>query len=217
MRAPGPLLSALVVVVAAVACGDGPTAPTRRNPSLSVTCMPSGSDVVCTATLFDVPAAGSVRDVTRTAVWMATDPSVGSFSAPGVFTPSRRGEVGLWARYDEVVAELQSWFLVDPGAPARRLYWLAGVVTDAATGAPIDGAEVRMLDGYAAGAVATTNGNGHYQIDNVLTGETFTVRASKDGFLPSTQSYRVDSPVGPSGNPPFLDFALQPVLPSARP
>ena len=216
MRAPVPILAALALVAAA-SCSDGPTAPTRRNPSLSVTCVPAGTEVSCTATLYDVPAAGSVRDVTQTAVWMATDPSVGSFSAPGVFTPSRRGEVGLWARHDDVVAELQSWFLVDPGAPARRLYWLAGVVTEAATGTPIDGALVRMLDGYAAGAVATTNSNGHYQIDNVLTGETFSVRASKDGFLPSTQSYRVDSPVGPSGNPPFLDFTLQPAPASARP
>ena len=80
---------------------------------------------------------------------------------------------------------------------------------DAASGAKIPGATVRILDGYAAGKSAITNENGVYRIEPLLTGETFTATATKEGYQPVTTTYRVDSPIGPAGlNPPFLDFKL---------
>lgn len=103
-----------------------------------------------------------------------------------------------------------SVFLVDPLQPAQRLYFLSGLVRDDVSNALLPGVMIEILDGYAGGAQSVTNENGHYRIDRILTGETITVRASKDGYEPSTLTYRVGSPVGPAGsNPPFLDFKLR--------
>jgi len=199
----------LMLLAAALAgCRESPTDPHVTAPSLSVLCQPAGALVRCTASFSG--NAGS-RDVTSEATWLASDPALGSFQQPGLFVPSQRGEVVLWARYTQTESPVTSLFLVDPPRPAQRLYFLAGIVADDASGAPLAGATVEILDGYARGARAVTNEFGHYQIDRVLTGETLRVRASRPGYSPSTLTYRVDSPVGPSGgNPPFLDFRLRP-------
>ena len=193
------------------ACNDGPISPDRGFSHLLMSCTPAGANVSCTATLYEVPAFGDVRDVTAEATWFVSDPSLGGFSRPGLFTPVGNGEVGLWARYEKWQPPDQFWFLVGPSTAARWLYFLSGSVDDAETHEHLVGAEVRILDGYAAGAVVTTNQSGYYTIDRVLTGEDFTVVASKDGYSPQTQSYRVDPPNGPNGNPPFLNFQLTPL------
>jgi Carboxypeptidase regulatory-like domain len=129
-----------------------------------------------------------------------------------MFTPKQRGEVGLSARYDQRESTGTSWFLVDPLHSAQRLYFLAGLVRDDASNALLPGVTVENLDGYARGDRAVTNENGHYRLDRMLAGETFSVRASKPGYSPVTLTYRVDSPIGPGGgNPPFLDFRLRAV------
>jgi hypothetical protein len=206
-----PLLAAMTTMLLAAAiagCGDSPTDPHVTNPTLNVLCLPAGALVRCTATFLG--SSGS-RDVTSEATWLASDPALGSFQQPGLFVPSQRGEVGLWARYAQAESLVTSVFLVDPPRPTQRLYFLSGIVADDASGAPLAGATVEILDGYAGGARSVTNEFGHYQIDRVLTGETLRVTASKPGYSPSTLTYRVDSPVGPSGgNPPFLDFRLRP-------
>ncbi|MGE5236575.1 MAG: carboxypeptidase-like regulatory domain-containing protein [Acidobacteriota bacterium] len=189
-------------------CKDLPTEPDRRNPSLTMVCMPTGISVSCAATLHDVPSRGSVRDVTTEATWQVSDPSLGGFVRPGLFMPTSHGEAGVSARYEQWEAAVTDWFLVGPDRPAQWLYWLAGYVRDAAMDEAIAGAEVHILDGYAHDARALTNQYGYYQIDKILTGEAFTVTVSKDGYAPLTQSYRVDPPVGPGGNSPFLDFRL---------
>jgi hypothetical protein len=113
-------------------------------------------------------------------------------------------------RYQEFADPLESRFLVDPAQPARRVYFLSGVVKDESSGAVLAGATVEILDGYARGARSVTNEFGAYQINGILTEETFQVRASLPGYTPSTISYRVDPPIGPAGgNPPFLDFRLR--------
>lgn len=40
---------------------------------------------------------GFARDVTRTAEWHSSDDTIGSFTAPGVFTGKRAGRVDVWA------------------------------------------------------------------------------------------------------------------------
>ncbi|MFP5247143.1 MAG: carboxypeptidase-like regulatory domain-containing protein, partial [Thermoanaerobaculia bacterium] len=102
-------------------------------------------------------------------------------------------------------------FLVGPGQPARQLYFVAGIVKDAATGAVIAGATVQIHDGYSAGKSAVTNQYGYYRIDSILTGEPFTATASAPGYAAATKSYRVDGPIAYAGtphNPPWLDFTL---------
>lgn len=107
-------------------------------------------------------------------------------------------------------------FLVDPLQPARSLSFLAGIVRDDETNKELPGATVEVLDGYARGSTSVANPYGHYQIDKVLTEETFSVRAEMPGYAPSTLTYRVDPSAyqlepGDTAprNPPFLDFRLR--------
>jgi hypothetical protein len=200
---------AVCVLAATAGCRNTPSEPERiRQPSLTVTCLPAGARVTCAATY--LPSVGSLRTVTSLATWRASDPTLGSFLEPGIFTPARRGEVELSARYSGIEDRVVSTFLVDPRQTATRLYFLSGMVRDDLRNEDLAGATVEILNGYARGAQSLTNRFGAYEFDTILTGETFSVRASKAGYAPSTLTYRVDSPLGPAGgNPPFLDFRLR--------
>ncbi|HTG31683.1 MAG TPA: carboxypeptidase-like regulatory domain-containing protein [Thermoanaerobaculia bacterium] len=197
-----------VVLLAALAgCKDSPTDIHSNSPSLRATCVPEGPRVACTATFFSDPTG--LRDVTSQAIWVVSDPALGSFTS-GIFTPRQRGEVVLSVRYQGFVDRLESRFLVDPAQPARRIYFLSGIVKDESSGAVLAGVTVEILDGYARGSRSVSNEFGHYQINGILTEEPFQVRASLPGYAPSTVSYRVDPPIGPAGgNSPFLDFSLR--------
>jgi hypothetical protein len=190
-------------------CKDSPTEISRSSPpALRLLCVPQGPRVACTATFSN--NFGVLSDVTSEAAWLASDPALGSFLQPGIFTPRQRGEVVISAVYKGFTDRLESRFLVDPGQPARRIYFVSGIVKDESSGAVLPGVTVEMLDGYASGARSVTNEFGAYQINGVLTEETFRLRASLPGYMSSTLSYRVDSPIGPAGgNPPFLDFQLR--------
>jgi hypothetical protein len=207
-----PLRAALAILLLAALAGcnkGSPSEPEHKYPALLMTCSPEGVRVSCIARLYDVPDFGSVRDVTSQATWLVSDPALGSFLQPGIFTPRQRGEVGLSARYEMWTSNVTSRFLVDPSQPAQWLYYLYGYVRDDASNAYIPGATVEMLDGYARGARSVTDELGNYKIDDILTGETFHVKASKPGYLSLTLTYRVDPPVGPAGgNSPFLEFRL---------
>lgn len=196
-----------------VGCHDTPTGPSAERyamPRLNVTCQPSGPSVTCSARMYDVPRFGEVRDVTALATWIASDTTVAEFIEPGILRPKRRGEVDISATYQQLVAGLASWFLVDPQQTARRLYWVAGIIRDADIHLPLSDASVEILSGYASGARAVSNQFGSYRIDRILTAEVFSAQASKLGYASETVTYRVDSPVGPAdGNPPFLDFNLR--------
>jgi hypothetical protein len=49
-----------------------------------------------------------------------------------------------------------------------------------------------------------------FEIGRILTGESFSIRASKQGYEPSTTTHRVDYPQNtPGASPPFLDFYLR--------
>jgi hypothetical protein len=201
----------LMCLLATVACRDRTNEPTleqRRHPVLLMTCDPAGANVACSARVTDTPSWGTDLEVTSLAVWMASDTSVGRFVAPGVFTPDRRGEVGLSVRYRDLEVDEPQWFLVDPASAARWLYWLYGPVADDASGVKLTGADVLILDGYARGTHSTTNENGYYRIDRLLTGEVFSARASKDGYESLTKSYRVDPPRGLDSNTNYLEFRL---------
>jgi hypothetical protein len=203
-----PLVVATCLLLSLAGCNGTPTDLHSESPRLDTTCVPLGTRVTCTA-LFQDEAARR-RDVTATATWQVSDPALGSFLEPGVFTPKQHGEVGLSARYDQWESTGTSWFLVDPLQSAQRLYFLAGLVRDESSSAPLPGTTVEILDGYARGARAVTNENGHYRIDGILTGESFSVKAARPGYSPVTLSYRVDSPIGPTGgSSPFLDFRLR--------
>ncbi|HKR63705.1 MAG TPA: carboxypeptidase-like regulatory domain-containing protein [Thermoanaerobaculia bacterium] len=200
------LLPVPLILLLLVACKGSPTEP-HGMAQINMLCLPAGTNVQCTASTYNFDGVAS-QDVTNKATWLVTNP-IGTFTASGLFVPSGSGEVSIWVRYKTLEYNLKSSFLVGPGQPARWLYYVSGTVTDAATGERLEGVTVQMLDGYAVGKSSVTGANGVYRIEPVLTGETFTIVASKPGYASMTKTYRVDPPVGPAGsNSPFLNFAL---------
>jgi hypothetical protein len=211
-------LTAAVVLAAVLAgCDKSPTDPDHPPPApdLLFFCLPLDVRLACTAIANNVPGRGQV-DVTQTAEYLVSDPSVGGFLEPGIFTPSRRGEVELSVRQGALTPRFTPRFLVDPLQPPRSIEALAGKVRDAETGRELPGARVEILDGYAQGSTSVTNEFGFYEIEKVLTEETFSVRASLSGYAPSTVNYRVDpstARIDPSDtrprNPPYLEIRLR--------
>ena len=208
---------AVVVLMAVLAgCEKSPTEPEHPSPSpeLLFYCLPLGVRLTCFAYVSNVPGRGQA-DVTATATWLVSDPTVGGFLEPGIFTPRRRGEVEISARYEALTPRLTVRFLVDPLQPPRAFSFLSGKVWEDDSNRELPGAMVEILDGYAQGSTSVANEYGYYQIKKVLTEETFSVRASMPGYAPSTVSYRVDpsayraDPSDPPKNPPFLDFRLR--------
>jgi hypothetical protein len=195
-----PAFSFLVLLLV-TACGDSNsneiTHGSERN--LSIFCMPAGANIGCRLFLNDRGA----RDVTGEATWLVTGPAVGVFRGPGLFVPTAQGDVGVWARYQDLFTAPPLWFFVNPPEPARVLLGLSGVVREEGTNAGIAGAEVRILDGHFAGTRVVTNSVGVYFLERILAGETFSMTASKVGYESSTRTLRVDYPVTPV-NPDFL-------------
>jgi hypothetical protein len=201
-------LLVITCLFVAIACSDSSNEITHTiSRALGVSCAPSGQRVACRAFLSDPERIS--REVTSEATWLVSGPVVGTFVEPGLFVPTSSADVGLWARFEELSSS-QSWFFVNPPEDARVLYFLNGVVRDETTNSGIEGAEVRILDGHSAGAQATTNSVGVYNFGffTILTGEVFTIRASRQGYEASTTTHRVDFPQS-SANPPYLDFVLR--------
>jgi hypothetical protein len=211
------LVAAVVLAAVLAGCKESPTDPDHPPPApdLLFFCLPLDVRLTCTAIANNVPGRGQV-DVTQTAEYQVSDPAVGGFLEPGIFTPSRRGEVELSARQGALTPRFTPRFLVDPLQPPRSIESLAGKVRDAETGRELSGARVEILDGYAQGSTRVTNEFGFYQIEKILTEETFSVRASLPEYAPSTVSYRVDpstyradpSDTAPR-NPPSLEIQLR--------
>jgi Carboxypeptidase regulatory-like domain len=171
---------------------------------LYIRCLPEGPNVRCNATAYNVGGIAS-RDVTETTNWFATS-VYGSFVQPGLFVPSAHGDITITARFEQFEPAYPPKFLVGPGQPARPLYYAQGTVKDAATGATISGATVRIESGHSAGRAGVSNERGIYRIDPVLTSELFTITASKEGYQPQTKSHRVEIVQGSGAA--YVDFEL---------
>ena len=200
---PLPLVIATALLILFTACKGSPTEP-HGMAQVIVNCDPNGPNVTCRATGYNVGDVPS-GDFTNQATWLS-DGAPGSFPQPGVFVPSARGEVRIWARVEGIEEQYPKWFLVDPSAAAQALYWISGTVKDAETNQPISGATVRVLDGYAAGKSAVTSSLGAYTIRPALPGETVTVEASREGYATTRLTYLVQAPVN---NYTFADIKLQ--------
>ena len=163
----------------------------------------------CTLTQVDYsePPLPSV-DVTARAQWTASNPAIATVSTTGFIAVLGHGELDITASYSNYGPKVWS-VLVDPQQSPQIIYFLSGlIIENDGSNSRIPGAVVEILDGYnAAKASAPSNQFGAYQIDRILTKVTFTARASKTGYLPSTTTYEVDGPIG-IGNAPFLDFRL---------
>src|SRR3712207_2959530 len=80
---------------------------------------------------------------------------------------------------------------IDPVAP---LGTLAGLVTDAVTGAPIEGVAGVVLN--AADKEATTDAGGAYRITEVPASTALAVRYHKDGFVDALDEVQIPSSAG---------------------
>ena len=195
MRSATALALSLVFLAA---CNESPTEPHGGMATLVVSCNPSGSNIVCRASATNLGGVIS-GDVTREATWLHNT-RIGEFAEPGVFVPSTDGEVDISAKFSWLESSKHS-YVVSPTAPPRRLFFVGGNITDAATNEKIVGATVRILDGYAAGRAAVSNSLGYYSIDRVLTDETFTLEVTMEGYARQVLTYRI-------GTQPFFNVAL---------
>ena len=94
-------------------------------------------------------------------------------------------------------------------APAPRISFVVrGAVNDTAF-RPVGQARLEVVDGPQAGAVTTSDESGGYAFTTTFT-ESFTLRASKDGYVPATA--RVEGRPGSSSSGASLTLA-SPVAP----
>jgi Bacterial Ig-like domain (group 2) len=211
-------IAAVLLVVSGSSC-NGPTNPcidqsgrgTNAPLGIIQTCTPVGPNVQCTA----VPSYADYAYCPQPLpplVWTSSNSSIATVSSDGFVKVLARGEVDITAAATSGYGyrSPQTWSaLVDPGQPPQVLYFLSGIIRENdGSDTRIPGATVEILDGYNAGRTAApSNQFGAYRIDRVLTNVTFTVRASKSGYVPSTTTYLVGGPTSIAG-PPFLDFRL---------
>lgn len=175
-----------------IACSGSPTEP---HAELLVVCNPSGVTITC--------RASNPADVTNEVTWLSSGAN-GMFADPGFFVPSSSGEVEIWARLDEVESTTRPAFLVGPGTDARRLTVVSGDIFDIDTNQKIAGVTVRIVEGYGSGRMTTSDNRGHYELERILAGETFTLEASRIEYEPARVTFRIDPP----GNP-FLDIRMK--------
>lgn len=207
---------AVLLVVSGSSCSS-PTSPcidqygrgTNTPFGINLTCTPVGSNAQCAAR----PVYGLYAycpELLPSLVWTSSNSSVATVSPDGFVTVLARGEVDITVTATSSSLGPQTWSaLVEPGQPPQVLYFLAGLIRENdGSDIRIPGAIVEILDGYNAGqASPPSNQFGFYKIDRLLTNATFTVRASKPGYVPSTTSYLVGGPTSTAG-PPSLDFRL---------
>ncbi len=190
-------------------CGGGaPVGPSQSGPTtVNLSCLPVQVNLQCTVTgEYSHPPLPSV-DLTRLAQWSLSNPAIATVSTSGFVTVLGHGELDIIASYANYGP--QTWsVLADPQQPPQVIYFLSGIIRENdGTDTRVPDAVVEILDGYNAGRAATSNQLGTYNISRVLTKVSFTVRASKPGYVASTTTYQVDGPTG-LGNAPFLDFRL---------
>ena len=94
-----------------------------------------------------------------------------------------------------------------PTPPPPVTYTLTGVITDAATHAPIENARMDVLNGDNAGKTTVTDAQGFYTMRD-LAAETFRLRASAVGYFPGEQNVTVPTV-------PRADFELRRSVPEA--
>jgi hypothetical protein len=194
-------------------CGSSaPTGPSHSFTEVFLRCDPVGVNLQCTLTSEDIYSNSPGSDISSHAQWTVSNPAIASVSNSGFVTVLGHGELDITVSYPPYSSDILPspvWsVLVDSHQAPQLLYFLSGTITESDGSTIITGATVEILDGYNAGASAVSNQYGYYQITRVLTNVTFTVQASKAGYLPSTTTYGVANPNGGTGGSPFLNFHL---------
>lgn len=194
--------------------------------SIDLVCGNSGSTMQCRATAsikgLYVYCPMS-QDITAAASWLVGNPTIVKSDGSGVFESGRAGDTVITAKWQNL-ASYDKPVSVFPGTPPYPTYEIFGTVSNSTVPPPLsnaamNGATVTILDGLLAGRSVTSGvpppllpgyfgpfgGTGYYRLLAVPPG-TYTVRATKDGYLPLTKVGTVGYEGGPS-----IDFPLVPI------
>lgn len=212
-------LSILLLALALAGCGSTsqtspftPTRPTDVAP-LRIACRVDPPSVRCAATVF------GVGDVTAQTRWWASSTFVFPdeskdviFFAAGTVTAVQRADVYIRGDYRNSGGGLLSGlaphsYAMTPGEAPVPLAYVTGQVNVPGLG----GATVEIIDGEGKGKKDVSRDNGFFMIEHVRLGAPFTIRASKDGYVPEvkTNSGIIDDVFGyPANN--TMQFTLTP-------
>lgn len=116
-------------------------------------------------------ADNSSVNVTPSAMWQSSDPHIALVSSIGYVTVVANGVVDVSATFEGVTATLHA------SVSVPKIYAITGVVTDAASGAPVAGVRVQAI----GGPHGVTDAAGKYTLNGVAEGRTL-VEFDADGY-----------------------------------
>jgi hypothetical protein len=171
-----------------VACsGNKNTSPSAPTPSptpgvtvssvtiTNATLSSSTYQLTATARMSDA----STRDVTMSAAWESSNPSLATVSAAGVLTVINTGEVEVRATYQSVTGSLR---ILVTRPPAAAKFILSGVVREVApTAQLVSNARVQITGGADTGTFVMTDSSGMFRFNSVSAG-VIAMEATKDGY-----------------------------------
>jgi len=120
---------------------------------------------------------GSSRDVTSSATWISSDPTLATVSSTGLVTAVGNGPVEVRATYQGVTGVLT----LQVGRPIQR-FGVSGIVREVgeASGG-LGGVRLEIMRGPGAGTVATSDASGSYRLAGVM--GMVDITASKPGYI----------------------------------
>jgi hypothetical protein len=186
-------LATLPLLLACAGCtgnqAQGPVGPSSVSTqggavaTLTVTGPPSmdqSFQLAATALLAD----NTTRDVTSVATWISTNPTIAQVSASGMVTVNGSGGVEVDATYSGVTGSL---FLRVSARPTTMA--VSGYVHEIAPSEhPLSGVTIQITSGPDAGATATSDANGNYQLAGLHPG-VVGLAFGRDGYY----TYRINS------------------------
>ena len=166
-----------LLCTAVVACtgqsGASSTAPTAPSPAPPAS-SPAPSPTILNVTISGAADVGSfqlvalaersdhtMENATAAAIWTSSNAAIARVAAGGYVTILQDGVVDFSATYQGVTGTLHATVSMP------KTYTVSGVVTDAATGAPLANVRVQLLGGSPE---ATTDAHGKYTLYNVPSG-----------------------------------------------
>jgi hypothetical protein len=157
--------------------GSMPVAPTPTPGVTAISISGSIPEIGATTqlTATAVRSDGSAQDVTAQATWDSSNVAVISMSEGGAARGVGAGEADITASFGGSTGSRQVRLEV-------RTFGLDGVIADQATGRPIAGSDVEILDGKNAGKRSSrSDSNGYYSLSGLLA-DTFGIRARASGY-----------------------------------
>ena len=120
---------------------------------------------------------GSSRDVTSSATWISSDPTLATVSSSGLLTAGGSGAVDVRATYQGVTGALT----MQVGRPILR-FGVSGVVREVGGGGGgLGGVRLEIVRGPGVGTVATSDASGSYRLSGVM--GMVDITASKAGYI----------------------------------